>query len=514
MKKVLTFFATIGICALVFFVGLNKDLVGDPTEAYQIYLNGNKLGLIKSKNKLLKIIDKNQEDIKKEYNVNKVYPPEGLNIEKVYTYNATLSNENDIYNQIEDKDPFTIEGYVVTINYNGNIIRNVEDIDAEETDASVEKEPAYVYILDRKIIDEALYNTAVAFIGEDNLINYENDTQTEITDVGEIITSVFFEETITVKKALISTKEKIFSNTADLTQYLLYGTTDQHQLYTVKDGEDLETIADSNHLNIEELLIANPNYPSANVLLTPGEQLNVSLINPLINLSYKKTVVSDETKKYSQVEVKDPNQYIDYRKVTTKGEDGLSRITYDVKYTNGEIKSYLPVKEEVLREPVNEIITIGTKQYPSYSGYNYINVGNDSYSWPTVSPSIVYSAFKWRWGKQHNGIDIAGIPHGSPVYAVKEGTVVETGSHYSLGLYVYVDHGNGVITQYMHLSKILVSKGQHVSKEQVVGRAGCTGSCTGTHLHLGVVVDGYPYQGGRFIDPCNSIFSCREKKTY
>ena len=96
MKKVLTFFATIGICALVFFVGLNKDLVGDPTEAYQIYLNGNKLGLIKSKNKSLKIIDKNQEDIKKEYNVNKVYPPEGLNIEKVYTYNATLSESKTL----------------------------------------------------------------------------------------------------------------------------------------------------------------------------------------------------------------------------------------------------------------------------------------------------------------------------------------------------------------------------------------------------------------------------------
>jgi murein DD-endopeptidase MepM/ murein hydrolase activator NlpD len=512
MKKLLYAFITLVICALAFFVGLNKNMVGDPTEAYQIYLNGNKIGLINSKNKLLKLIDKNQEDIKKEYKVDKVYPPEGLSIEKVYTYDATLSKEKDIYNQIEDKDPFMIEGYTVTINYNGNVIRGEEEYQEGEKNKTDETPPAYVYILDRKMIDEALYNTAVAFIGEENLTSYENGTQTEITDVGEIITSVFFEETITVKKSLISTKEKIFTNTADLTQYLMYGTNDQHATYTVKPGEDLETIADNNHLNIEELLIANPSYPSANVLLTAGEKLNVSLINPLINLSYKKTIISDEVKKFKQTEVKDPNQYIDYRKVTTKGEDGLSRVTYDVKITNGEIKAYLPVKEEVLREPINEVTTIGTKQYPSMGNYNYVNVGNDSYSWPTVSPSIVYSAFKYRWGKMHNGIDIAGIPHGSPIYAVKEGIVVETGSHYSLGLYVYVDHGNGVITQYMHMSKILVKEGQHVSKEQVVGRAGCTGSCTGTHLHLGVVVNGYPYKGGTFLNPCASIFKCKEKQ--
>ena len=65
------------------------------------------------------------------------------------------------------------------------------------------------------------------------------------------------------------------------------------------------------------------------------------------------------------------------------------------------------------------------------------------------------------------------------------------------GYYIEIDHGNGYVSVYMHLSKLLVKKGDTVDKGQLIGIMGCTGSCTGTHLHLTV------YKNGKMMNPLN-----------
>jgi len=77
----------------------------------------------------------------------------------------------------------------------------------------------------------------------------------------------------------------------------------------------------------------------------------------------------------------------------------------------------------------------------------------------------------------------------------------------SEGLAVYIEHSNGIVTQYMHLSKILVREGQTVKRAEKIALMGTSGSSTGTHLHLGVW-EGRPYHGGTAVDPCKSIFAC------
>ena len=81
-SKILGGLFTIILSFLLFFVGMDKRVAGDPLEVYQVYLNGVKIGLIESKDKLYDLIDKEQTDIKKEYNVDKVYPPNGLDVKK------------------------------------------------------------------------------------------------------------------------------------------------------------------------------------------------------------------------------------------------------------------------------------------------------------------------------------------------------------------------------------------------------------------------------------------------
>ncbi|MDE6292578.1 MAG: M23 family metallopeptidase, partial [Bacilli bacterium] len=320
--------------------------------------------------------------------------------------------------------------------------------------------------------------------------------------------SVYFQETITVKKDLISTEEFIFEDVETLSQYLLFGTLDKQKSYITKEGENLDAIAEANNLNIEELLIANPQYPAANILLSPGEVVNVGLIDPLVSVVYRKTVVEDIKINPKTVYVDDKSKYEDYEETTTEGNAGLTRVTQEIKYVNGEIQSLQITGRDVITPTVDKVITRGTKKLGN--GFVYVPAGNTNWSWPTISPYVITSGFKWRWGRMHTGIDISGTGYGSPIFAAQKGTVYQISydKHSSVGLAVFIDHGNGYITIYMHLSKILVHEGEQVSREQKIGLMGKTGNATGTHLHFSVVVGGIPWQGGTFVDPCKVAFKC------
>ncbi|HEY2542729.1 MAG TPA: M23 family metallopeptidase, partial [Gaiellaceae bacterium] len=91
----------------------------------------------------------------------------------------------------------------------------------------------------------------------------------------------------------------------------------------------------------------------------------------------------------------------------------------------------------------------------------------------------------------HPGIDI-GIPEGTPIHAAASGTVIYCGWESGYGNLVVIDHHDGIATAYAHQSRIAVSCNQDVSQGDVIGYSGCTGFCTGPHLHFEVRVNGSP----------------------
>lgn len=107
--------------------------------------------------------------------------------------------------------------------------------------------------------------------------------------------------------------------------------------------------------------------------------------------------------------------------------------------------------------------------------------------WPV--DGVVVSGFGLRWGRMHEGIDIA-ASSGTPIRAAAAGTVIHSGWLGGYGNLVVIDHGNGLATAYAHASSILVGVGQQVAQGETVSLVGSTGHSSGPHLHFEVRING------------------------
>lgn len=128
------FLSALVIYMTVIFVPKKKEI----HNYFQVYLGGEKIGLIKSDKELYNLIDKEQKDIKEKYNVDKVFSPSGLEVRPVATYSNELMSAREIYDEIKDLDPFTIEGYEVTVTQ-GKTKTKFYILDKKDLDAAIRK---------------------------------------------------------------------------------------------------------------------------------------------------------------------------------------------------------------------------------------------------------------------------------------------------------------------------------------------------------------------------------------
>jgi len=107
------------------------------------------------------------------------------------------------------------------------------------------------------------------------------------------------------------------------------------------------------------------------------------------------------------------------------------------------------------------------------------------------------SPFGYRWGRMHQGIDIEGWSE-TRVRAAQSGVVTKVGwlnGYSGFGLIVKIRHERRIVTMYAHLARALVKRGERVTAGQLIGKAGCTGSCTGVHLHFQM------WERGKLVNP-------------
>lgn len=460
---------------LIFILGLSFNKNITPKDVYQVYLDGQVIGLIESKEELENYINKEQQTLKEKYKVDKVYAPVGLEVKRHITYKDNISNTVDIYEQIKNKKPFTIKGYIFTIK------------DKENTNK--------VYALNQEIFKKSLEKTLKAFIKSDEYEAYINDTQVEIKTTGKRIESISLKEEITVREDLISTNEIIFTDEVNLSKYMLFGTLDSQQQYTVKADDTIESVAYQNNLSPEEFLVANSEFTSVNNLLYPGQVVSIGLIKPKIKVEVIEHVVEDKQSNFKTEIIYDQNILVGNSYVKVQGENGLVRSTSKLEIVNGKIESALPVDSIELKPTINQVVVKGGKVIA--------NVGDSSYwAWPTRTPYVISSYFGPRWGSFHDAIDISGTGYGSPIYATNNGTVVKSDYTSVNGNYIIINHNNGYYTFYGHMSQLYAKEGQVVSRGQVIGAMGNSGVATGTHVHY-AIWRGYPYRGGVALNPLN-----------
>ncbi|NLL01734.1 MAG: peptidoglycan DD-metalloendopeptidase family protein [Mollicutes bacterium] len=506
-NNILGFFLSIIIGIFVFFVGINAKGEGTPNLVYRVYLNGETVGYINSDKELLDLIDLKQKQIKEKYHVDKVYPPRGLEIKETYTYNDVAISSEEIYEIIEDKQPFTINGYTIVIDY------------PDSEDESQNKENIYINVLKKEDFEEAFKDVIRAFVGSKEFELYTTDSQPKIIDVGSNIETIYWEEKVTIKENLISVDSEIFTSANDISKYLLFGTLDKQDTYEIKQGDDIKTVAHNNNLSVEEFLIVNPQFTSENIILNPGQIVNIGLIKPLVTVVAEMHVVEDLVYRFKTEYIEDETAYYGTQKVIQEGADGITRVTEKVLYKNGEINN-LVINHALsveIKPVINKIISRGIRSNSGY-GFEYYTSADSAWMWPTVNPCIITSYVSPRWGGYHKGLDISGAGSGSPIYSATDGVVIDvtTGcASPSSGLSDNCGggYGNKVTVQtsdglyaiiYAHLTRDVKAKvGDRVNRGQIIGYMGSSGKSTGTHLHFEI-----RNTLGSIVDPCKKFYNC------
>lgn len=250
--------------------------------------------------------------------------------------------------------------------------------------------------------------------------------------------------------------------------------TEKNQTYEVQPGDTLSVIANSRGYYVDEVLALNPGL-TRDATLHLGDEIVISVPEPELSVLTTEQSTYEEDYDAETQYIENDSWYTTQQVVRQEAIPGHHEVTVLTTSRNGTETSREMVSENVITEPVPEIIEKGTQTPPTYI--------------KPITGGTLTSTFKWRWGRMHKGIDWA-VPKGTAVRASCGGTVVSAGWSGGYGNCITIRHPDGKQTRYGHLSKILVSAGQKVDQGQKIALSGNTGRSTGPHVHFEIIVNG------------------------
>lgn len=426
-------------------------------EIYHIYSNGQYVGALTDKTEMQAIIDKKIQASSSQYEQLALKAGSGISVvpEQVFTLST---NDEATLKKLDE----------------------LLEVEATAFALNIDDETA-IYVKDLEAYHEVIRQLKLHFITEEELAALEtrktsNEALPELKENETRIENISFNKK--VSGVTVDVQPQKIISTGEAVKLLLDGTLEQ-ETYHVVEGDVLGTIAQKHNLTTANLISINPNISDSTVLQI-GQELNVTVLKPLLSVEVQYEKKAVEEMKHTKKVVETDDMYKGDTKVKQEGSDGKRIATYLVKKVNGIQVGQSVIEETILIEPKEEIILKGTKVIPSR--------GSGTFAWPAQG-GYISSPMGYRWGRQHEGIDIA-RPSGFTIKSADNGVVVAAGWDGTYGNRVIVDHKNGYKTTYAHLSSISVKVGDVVPQGSKLGIMGSTGRSTGTHLHFEVAKNG------------------------
>lgn len=320
-------------------------------------------------------------------------------------------------------------------------------------------------------------------------------------------------------RKLIEQKEKQGEKISDQIEYINQQQ-NENQQNLVKIGTQIKTLAEKIEDLEKDIEQKEKDIKHQRVILSGLMQsyydydrqgiLEVVLLNDAFTTSMSQSdYVEQSEMKVSEIldEIKETQQKLIENKKELEGDYEQSaklkdRLQYEknsLQLTENQKQSLLTQTqaekekyEKLLASIEDEIYDLESGKFVDYSNVPAAKGGYFNYPLSTVRITQGYGMTSFAkagayGGKPHNGVDF-GISSGNNVFAVKEGKVVKIGNNgrYAYGKWIAIDHGDGLITLYGHLTSQLVSSGDKVKAGEKIGRSGNTGFSTGPHLHFSV----------------------------
>lgn len=410
--------------------------------AYEYSYNGHMLGYVKNKDQVLQITDMVQKALTEDKSMQVIIDAkDDIAFKRVSTLDRDVvpDSSEEVLRRLTYMGDLNVKAYGVYVNG-----KKAGAVKSKDVAADVLK----------KIEDR-----------------YSSDKKGTVIEKAEIL------ETVEVQRGNNNLRS-VYS--ADRMADVLCTSGQKETVHTVIAGETLDDIAKMYGTTEERLVADNEGVNPQQ--LEVGSTLLIRQNAPLLTVRMTERRDYKEKIDYETEIKKTDEMYDDEQVIEQEGEKGTREITERTVSINGELDTRRVLKNVITKKPVKKIVLQGTAERPP-------TVGDGVYIWPLAGGYTLTSNYGYRWGRLHAGIDL-GTPVGNDVLAADGGTVIRAGYFGGYGYCVDIDHQNGQMTRYGHLSSILVSVGDEVYEGQHIAESGNTGRSTGAHLHFEIHVNG------------------------
>lgn len=435
-KTILTYFAGAVLVAIGVVSMLNY------ATAYEYAYNGKTLGYVKNQDDVYKILAIASDQLSKEYGSNiDINPKSDISFHRVVSVDKDIDDVDTVLKRLTYMQNVQSDGYGIYI-------------DGKQ----------YVAVTNKSAANQVINTIKAKYT--------QHKDQTDYEEVG-------FVENVKLKK--VSVKLTQIRSVSSAVELIDSGVQKQ-ETYTAVEGDTYYGICDKLGITLEELKENNPQITEETLHI--GEEFVVQKAVSALNVKTVEKSTFAEAVPYDTEYKDSSDMYVGDSTVAQAGEDGKRVVTAKITRVNGTETARKVLKAETLRPATDQIIIRGTAERPK-------TAPTGSFRNPLSSGYSLTSPFGYRWGRMHEGVDMA-CATGTPIYAADGGTVKFAGTSGGYGLVVTITHGNGKATVYGHCSAIDVAVGDKVYKGQKIAAVGNTGRSTGSHLHFEIQIDGTP----------------------